>query len=134
MPSAHTRLTATLAAVLLTAAAAAGCSSSSHAGSSGGDSGAPTAASVPASGQAQVVITNFAYQPADLTVSPGQKITVVNHDSTVHTLTATGGHGFDTGKINPGADATITAPTTPGSYPYICAIHQFMHGTITVRS
>jgi plastocyanin len=121
----RTRLAAALAAVLL-AATAAGCSGNGQTTASAPASAAP-------SGRAEIVITNFAYQPANLTVSPGQRVTVVNRDSTAHTLTATGQNAFDTGKINPGATGSFTAPNAPGTYPYICTIHQFMHGTLTVR-
>ncbi|WP_236652125.1 cupredoxin domain-containing protein [Streptacidiphilus neutrinimicus] len=86
-----------------------------------------------ATGSARIVVDNFAYQPMALTVAPGQTVTVVNHDSTAHTLTATSNHAFDTGRIDAGATGSFTAPTTPGSYSYICTIHQFMHGTVTVR-
>jgi plastocyanin len=78
------------------------------------------------------VIDNFAYSPANLTVHPGQTVTVVNHDSATHTLTAAGGSTFDTGAINPGKTATFTAPATAGTYPYVCSIHASMHGTLTV--
>ncbi|QMU73827.1 hypothetical protein GXP74_15155 [Streptacidiphilus sp. P02-A3a] len=81
----------------------------------------------------QIVISNFAFSPMDLTVSPGQKVTVVNHDSTAHTVTASAGNAFDTGDIAPGRSGTFTAPTKPGSYHYLCSIHQFMQGTVTVR-
>ncbi|MBS2539946.1 cupredoxin domain-containing protein, partial [Catenulispora sp. NF23] len=87
---------------------------------------APTTAAA-----AQITIDNFAFSPANLTVHPGQSVTVVNHDSVTHTLTAAGGK-FDTGDINPGKSATFTAPATPGSYPYVCSIHASMHGTLTV--
>ena len=80
----------------------------------------------------QIVISNFAFSPKDLTVHPGQTVTVVNNDSTAHTLTAAPGKTFDTGTIEPGKSATFTAPATVGAYPYICTIHQFMHGTLTV--
>ncbi|WP_194892415.1 cupredoxin domain-containing protein [Catenulispora pinisilvae] len=80
---------------------------------------------------AQIVIDNFAFSPANLTVHPGQAVTVVNHDSVTHTLTAAGGT-FDTGDINPGKSATFTAPATAGNYPYVCSIHASMHGTLTV--
>ncbi|SEM18261.1 cupredoxin domain-containing protein [Streptacidiphilus jiangxiensis] len=130
MPRSRTRLTVALVAALL-AAASAGCSSASTSVSAPASAASVTSAAP--SGQARIVIANFAYQPADLTVAPGQLVTVTNHDSTAHTLTATGAHGFDTGKIAAGASGTFTAPTTPGSYPYICTIHPFMHGTLTVR-
>ncbi|MBS2533562.1 cupredoxin domain-containing protein [Catenulispora sp. NF23] len=94
--------------------------------SGSGTTGTPVSAS-------QIVIANFAFSPTDLSVAPGQTVTVVNNDSTTHTLTATTGKAFDTGDIAPGKTATFTAPTTPGTYSYICTIHQFMHGTLIVK-
>ncbi|TDU03388.1 plastocyanin [Streptomyces sp. 846.5] len=90
------------------------------------------ASSLPATAAAQIVIDNFAFSPANLTVHPGQSVSVVNHDSATHTLTAKPGSAFDTGPINPGKSATFTAPATPGTYPYVCTIHASMHGTLTV--
>ena len=97
---------------------------------------APTTASTPpgsasSTAAAQIVIDNFAFSPAALTVHPGQTVTVVNHDSTTHTLTSSGGK-FDTGPLTPGQSATFTAPATAGVYPYVCSIHASMHGTLTV--
>ena len=117
--------------------ALAGCSSSSStktavvpstskAGSTASASGGAAA------GAAEIVIQNFAFSPASLTVTPGEKVTVMNKDSTTHTVTATGAKAFDTGDVASGATTTFTAPTKAGSYPYICQIHQFMHGTLTV--
>jgi plastocyanin len=82
-----------------------------------------------------IVIKNFAFVPADLTVSPGATITVHNEDPATHTVTAVSPHDkvFDTGDIAGGATKTFTAPSSAGSYPYICEIHQFMHGTLTVK-
>ncbi|MFE4060323.1 cupredoxin domain-containing protein [Streptomyces sp. NPDC059096] len=80
-----------------------------------------------------MTIDNFAYAPSALTVAPGSKVTVVNKDSVAHTLTATTGKAFDTGTIGPGKTATFTAPAKAGAYPYICTIHPFMKGTLTVR-
>jgi len=88
--------------------------------------------SAPAAAAAQIVIDNFAFSPMNLTVRPGQSVTVVNHDSTTHTLTSSGGK-FDTGPVTPGKSATFTAPATAGTYPYVCTIHASMHGTLTVR-
>ncbi|WP_405020500.1 cupredoxin domain-containing protein [Kitasatospora sp. NBC_00070] len=80
----------------------------------------------------QVTIKEFTFGPDNFTVSPGAKVTVVNQDSTAHTLTATGQGGFDSGTIGAGKTVTFTAPTKPGSYPFICSLHQFMKGTLTV--
>ena len=102
---------------------------STPAPSSSSPSSSPSAPTTAAA--AQIVIDNFAFSPATLTVHPGQSVTVVNHDSVTHTLTASSG-AFDTGAINPGKSGTFTAPATAGTYPYICGIHAEMHGTLTV--
>ena len=78
-----------------------------------------------------IVIKNFAFSPSNLTVAPGATVTVMNEDSTAHTVTATN-QGFDTGNIGAGATKTFTAPSKAGSYGYICNIHQYMTGTLTV--
>jgi plastocyanin len=133
-----TRFALPAAALLL---AAAGCTSAAThststpptAPSTQSAPATPTApGSPPTAAAAQIVIDNFAFSPAHLTVHPGQTVTVVNRDSVTHTLTAKPGSAFDTGLINPGKSATFTAPTTPGTYPYVCTIHASMHGTLTV--
>lgn len=78
-----------------------------------------------------IEIKNFAFSPMDITVAPGATVTVTNQDQVTHTLTATTG-GFNTGNIAPGQSKTFTAPNAPGRYPYICNIHQYMTGTVTV--
>lgn len=79
-----------------------------------------------------ITISNFMFTPMSLSVEPGASVTVTNKDSTVHTLTATDGK-FDTGDLAPNQIKTIKAPMAPGSYHYICNIHQYMMGTITVK-
>jgi plastocyanin len=79
---------------------------------------------------ARIKITNYAYQPATLTVKIGTKITVTNVDQTQHTLTARSG-AFDTGTVQPGASATFVV-TKPGVYAYYCQFHAFMGGTLKV--
>jgi plastocyanin len=96
----------------------------------------PSAATVPAAADT-IVIKNFAFEPSDLSVAPGATVTVTNEDATAHTVTATvtssGDKAFDTGDIAPGRTVTFTAPGTAGTYAYICEIHQYMQGTLTVR-
>jgi plastocyanin len=84
---------------------------------------------------ATIIIKNFAYHPDRLTVSPGELIKVENHDSVTHTLTSDSGDTahFNTGYIHPGQTVYIHAPRKPGTYPYLCLIHQFMTGVIIVR-
>ncbi|MFE1310503.1 cupredoxin domain-containing protein [Streptomyces sp. NPDC058755] len=76
---------------------------------------------------------NFAFSPAALTVKAGEKVTVVNEDSTAHTVTATQGGDFDTGSIAGGKSGTFTAPSKAGSYAFVCTFHPNMKGTLTVR-
>ncbi|MDA8313626.1 MAG: cupredoxin domain-containing protein [Actinomycetota bacterium] len=83
------------------------------------------------SANATIIIKNFAFHPALLDVTPGERITVHNEDPVTHTVTSTT-HAFNTGDVSPGATVTFTAPTKPGTYPYICVIHPFMHGTLHV--
>lgn len=81
---------------------------------------------------AAITISNFMFSPMHLSVSPGATVRVMNIDSTVHTLTATGGQ-FNTGDISHNQTKTFIAPMKPGTYNYICNIHQYMMGRITVR-
>jgi plastocyanin len=66
-----------------------------------------------------------------ITVKPGATVTVVNKDSVAHTVTSTKG-AFNTMDVNGGQSKTFTAPNTPGTYAYICSIHQYMSGTLIV--
>lgn len=132
-PRWHTRRAAlTLTAVAAFAVVAAACGSSGRSSSTP----RPASGSGPAgASSATIEIKNFAFVPAELTVGPGATVTVRNEDPTTHTVTAVSPHekAFDTGNVTAGATKTFTAPNSPGSYPYICEIHQFMHGTLTVR-
>lgn len=79
-----------------------------------------------------VEIVDFTFMPAELTAAPGTEITVVNMDSTAHTLTGEDDN-FDTGNIEADAEMTVTAPQDAGEYPYICTIHPYMTGMLTVE-
>ncbi|MDJ0347269.1 cupredoxin domain-containing protein [Streptomyces sp. H10-C2] len=101
--------------------------------SSGGTPSTSASVSNPAGGAAQIVIKDFLFSPASLTVAPGTVVTVKNEDNTAHTATATGSKAFDTGTIAGGKSTTFKAPATAGTYDYICNIHQYMKGKLTVR-
>lgn len=121
-------LLAYLAALVCLGLVLAGCGS--------GGTTAPTTTNAPAGGGEPaantIVVSNFAFSPATLTVSAGATVTVRNDDSTAHTVTADGAKVFDTGDVDPGATSTFKAPAKPGSYPYICTLHPFMEGTLKV--
>lgn len=90
-------------------------------------SSSPTTAQAAA---AVISIADFEYEvPAS--VAPGATITIENVDSQAHTVTSKAG-GFDV-KIDPNGTATLTAPSEPGSYPFICSFHSNMTGTLVVK-
>ncbi len=79
-----------------------------------------------------ITISNFMFSPMALTVSPGATISVTNKDSSTHTLTATNGQ-FNTGDVTQNETKSFKAPMQVGTYHYICDIHQYMMGSITVK-
>jgi plastocyanin len=116
-----------------TALLLAGCGGGS--GSASGASAKPSGSSsqtTSAGASTAVKISNFKFSPASLTVKQGAGVTVTNGDSAAHTATADDGHSFDTGDLSQGATQTISV-SKPGSYPYHCTFHPFMHGTLVVK-
>jgi plastocyanin len=91
-----------------------------------------TGVSAASAGANAISIKNFAFVPPTLTAAPGARVVVVNNDQTTHTVTASD-KSFDTGDVSSGAKATITTPSKPGTYSYICDIHQYMQGTLKVQ-
>jgi amicyanin len=80
----------------------------------------------------QVKIANFKFGPRALTVKVGTKVTWTNNDAIAHSV------NFAAGNINSkalGQGATFSHTfIAAGTYPYICDIHPFMHGTIVVTA
>jgi plastocyanin len=77
-----------------------------------------------------VTIADFHFTPPSTTVHVGDTITWTNDGPSSHTATATDG-SFDTGTLSKGHSSSHTF-TKPGTFAYVCSIHPFMHGTITV--
>jgi plastocyanin len=99
----------------------------------GGESAGPgSSVSSGSSTGTSITISNFMFSPMSITVQPGATISVTNKDSATHTLTASDPGGFNTGNISHSQTKTFRAPMKPGTYQYICNIHQYMMGTITV--
>jgi plastocyanin len=76
-----------------------------------------------------MTISDFAIGAAR--VAPGARVTVVNRDSTTHTVTAKDG-SFSTGNIRAGASVTFVAPRRAGTYKVFCEIHPSMTSRLTV--
>lgn len=82
------------------------------------------------SGGQTVTIKNFAFSPADLTISAGTTVTFTNNDNATHTATADDG-SFDCGPISNGQSFSFTF-STAGSFAFHCKIHPSMTAKITV--
>jgi len=79
-----------------------------------------------------VVISNFSFSPASITVKKGTTVTWTNKDSTAHTVTENDGKdGPKSTTLNPGQNYSFTF-NAAGSFAYICSIHPNMTGTVTV--
>ena len=82
------------------------------------------------SGSTAVSISGFAFAEPSLEVAAGTRVSWVNDDPTEHTVTSEDG-SFDSGTIAPGEGFAVRF-TEPGDYPYVCAIHPDMRGTVVV--
>jgi plastocyanin len=81
----------------------------------------------------QVTIDNFAFTPAEITVSPGTTVTWLNRDDIPHTVTdAADTKAFKSAPLDTG-DSFSHLFATPGTYHYFCSLHTHMQGTIVVR-
>jgi plastocyanin len=89
-----------------------------------------TAPSGEAEGSEKVEIVEFTYQPDPVVIRTGGKVIWQNEDTAPHTATADDG-SFDTGNLLRGKIKSETFKEA-GTYPYFCAIHPTMHGTVEV--
>lgn len=79
----------------------------------------------------QITIKNFDYQ-VPTSVKPGAKLTITDKDGVSHTVTSDKAGLFNAVIDGGGGTATMTAPTTPGKYPFHCKYHGNMHGVLVV--
>lgn len=79
-----------------------------------------------------VKILNFKYMPENLKVGMGETVQFINLDEEPHTVTASD-HSFDSKALDT-QQAWKHTFTQSGTFPYLCAIHPYMKGTITVRT
>jgi amicyanin len=92
---------------------------------------AAPAATPTATATADVGIINFGFTPAALTVKVGTTVVWTNKDTIAHTVNFKS--GINSAVLNQNDKFTHTF-TTPGTYDYICSIHPFMHGSVTVTA
>jgi plastocyanin len=78
-----------------------------------------------------VSIDASTFNPSTLTIRAGDSVVWVNKDIIPHTATSDAGR-FDSGTIDTGKSWTFTA-SRPGQFPYVCAFHPTMKGTLKVE-
>ncbi|MFL6022765.1 MAG: cupredoxin family copper-binding protein [Marmoricola sp.] len=79
-----------------------------------------------------VMIENYAFSPAALTVEVGDTVTWTNMDEAPHTVTVSSGPvKFASPTLQKGQTFTYTF-TKAGTYSYYCAVHPDMKATVTV--
>ena len=79
----------------------------------------------------QIQIKGMNFHPDAVSVAPGTTVQWTNEDAFGHTTTSDT-KLWDSGLLKPGASYSHTF-TQPGTYPYHCAVHTFMTGTVTVK-
>ena len=79
----------------------------------------------------EIKIENFVFEPSDVTVAPGTRITWINKDEAPHTATSTDGK-FNSGGLDTEDKYSFVFNET-GDYPYYCALHPHMKAMIKVK-
>ena len=79
-----------------------------------------------------VTIQNMAFNPQTLDIKVGTTVTWINNDTVTHDVVIDSGL-FTSGNLTHGMSYNYTFNQT-GSYPYHCAIHPSMTGTIVVST
>ena len=77
-----------------------------------------------------VMIDNFTFEPAQLTVKVGTTVTWKNRDDIPHTVVSAGKFRSKAMDTDDSYSFTFTAA---GDYPYFCSLHPHMTGTIKVE-
>lgn len=90
----------------------------------------PTVGAVPVPTDA-VAIVNFTFSPPVITVKAGTRVTWTNQDQDAHNIAIKTGTPFTSAPMQKGESASHVFDT-PGSYPYVCGFHPFMHGMVVV--
>jgi plastocyanin len=87
-------------------------------------------------GATTVSMTEYAFEPSDLSVAEGDSLEVVNDGAIPHNLTVEG-EDLATADLEGGASEDVTVNLAPGEYEFICTIAdheaQGMVGTLTVE-
>ena len=82
--------------------------------------------------ESTVKIANFTFDPPQITVKTGTTVVWTNDDDIPHTVTSTT-HAFKSAALDTNDKFTFTFATA-GTFPYFCALHPHMTGTIVVEA
>lgn len=83
-----------------------------------------------AGGSSHLAIRNFAFEPAQITVKAGERVTWQNDDGAPHGVVfKDGSTGIDL--LLPGK-AFVRSFDKPGVYDYVCSVHPYMTARVTV--
>jgi plastocyanin len=82
-------------------------------------------------GSVVIHIENFAFEPVEITVAIGTKVTWVNKDKVPHTATGDD-KGFDSGILKQGEEFSHVF-ASPGTFGYHCIPHPNMKARIIVK-
>ena len=77
-----------------------------------------------------VKIGNFAFAPDNITVPVGTTVTFRNDDDMIHSIVAEDG-SFHSKGLDTGDEFSFTF-SKPGDFAFVCGLHPFMHGKVTV--
>jgi plastocyanin len=88
-------------------------------------------------GATEVGMTEYAFDPKDVTAAQGDTITATNDGEIPHNFTIEGDGETTTGDVDPGSSGELTVDVAPGNYKVECTIpghaEQGMVGTLTVK-
>jgi plastocyanin len=123
----------TLTSVVLAAGALlAGCGGDDKDDRGAGATKAAASSSKPLSGKAPVKIVNFEFKPQKVVVKPGTEVTWTNDDTAIHDVKDTSPLNTPKSKEMAKGDTFSITYASPGTYSYICGIHQYMTGSVEV--
>ena len=123
-----------ITALVLLNALLAGCGGQSGGAINPGEKpGSPAETMDSKAAPVQIRIDNFTFQPAEVTIPAGTKVTWVNHDDVPHTATSSAKpRQFDSGTLDTDDQFSFVF-TAPGTYDYFCAVHKHMTARIIVK-
>jgi plastocyanin len=85
-------------------------------------------------GAVQVVAgANLAFNPPEVTVSPGTTVEWRNEAAIIHTITPQGHTEWSEGSVTGAGDVFSHTFQTVGSFPYECVVHVGMNGVVEVQ-